>query len=341
MSLKQFQQFWRHYRSWIVLAIIGIAAIYSLLRHFTQPAGQTLTASPSPSATTAAPISSQGPVASPSVASQVSPSPSSSIPADQAIDQSAIVDTSSDIIYYHDFTSAEFKKRSITTGQETVLAPGSVFIDNVYWAPSHAKVLLALTNGQGNAVQNPFYLPSQPFGAKTIGLYEFSSQKFTPLNQNITAARFLTDDLIIYQYKDQHYNNLSISKPDGSGWRNIATLSGMLRFASAGGTVLSQLENSTSVSRYDASGKVAEQFNVPSDLSLNQSTWASSGHNAIYWTVDQNTVTIKRLSGSDTQTLTTLPKTADDFTILWDNKIGALYYDGFGGLKKLDVSSSL
>jgi hypothetical protein len=241
-------------------------------------------------------------------------------------------------LYYLDPNDNSFKKLDVVTRKITTIGTSSGYVERVAWSPDHTQLLLRMSNEQGNRVTNPLYQNDSAYGEIIVGLYTLSTKRLTRLNSNILTFSFIGNDKIIYQYQDEKYNNLSLSRPDGTRWKNIGTFNVEVEILSAGNSVLVRELNSPLVTRYGPEGKVTESFSVPAELALAQSDWPEQGMNALYWIHDDeagdNEVLVQRLSPDKVETAARLTKTSDILSILWDNKTNVFYLITFSGIEK-------
>ncbi len=235
---------------------------------------------------------------------------------------------------------------SLASESSTDLQEGSSFIDQIAWSSDQRKVVLRLTNGQGNRVENPFFRAESPYGAPLTLAYELWTGSIKNLDSHINSVAFVGPNQIIYQYRDEQQNNLALALADGSSWRNIDRLAGKAELIAAGSSVLVASEaNPHLVRRYDNRGRITETIRTPSDLTLSQSSWAPTGQRAIYWTTaqgegDQEVQTvIKYFADGQDRELTRVTQAPDQTTILWDNTTNRIYLASSNGLIELTVSA--
>lgn len=328
--MKQAFSFLKRYQYWFLGGIVLLAIIYSFSHRLANPArpvaSPTMEPTRSPSGSTASP--------------SVNPSPASS-PANESLIASPIalaeIDSLKQAIYYLDPNDNNFKRFNLTDHTITNFGQGSAYILAGAYSPNHSQIAILSSNEQGNKVANPLFQQNVPYGESFVGVYDFATKLFKQLNSKITVIAFLTDNEIIYQFQDGRYNNLSIAKPDGTGWRNIAALAGDYEIIRSGNTALVQRIGAREVLRYGAGGKLLEKYTTPADFKLSQSDWGT-GPNAVYWLVSADNIVIKRLRGKQIETVTSVPKKTEELSILWDNKTGDIYFAGFLGLQKVTNS---
>lgn len=333
MSWKDIRQFFVKYRPYIIGGILCVAALYSIFNRLT---GRKSPATPTPSAISSATFS---PTPSSALASP-SASPGISTNTTQISTAASFFPSLFDNhLYFFDFTGARIAKVSLSDQQITELAEGSDFIEAAAWSPDHTQVLLRAINGQGSKVENPFFQANQSYGEKTTLLYNLRDQTIKPLNDGIVAFAWLSDSRIVYQYQSGVFNNLSLAKPDGSGWKNIAQLKGKAAITPIGSDILVQIEGQSTLSRYSVTGEVIENITIPADFKLSRSSWSSDGSQALYTTFESNVLAIKRYSkgSTDASLVINYPTAQEDLAILWDNKNSDVYLASFEGLVKLGV----
>lgn len=332
-------------RWYLLLGLLVVAAFYSLVINRSRKGG--VTPSPSPtSVATIEPTPSSPPASSPSPSPTSSPVASSPTPSSTSLTifnptRASFPDLvpNEKALYLLNEDTATLQKIDTTNQTATDLAELSTYIEDLAWAPNHQSVLIAHQNTEGNAVHNPLYEPGAGDGQVLTGHYNLETKVFTHLNRNITAFAFITNNKIIYQYQDDKTNNLTIAKPDGTDWKNIATFKEDTQIIRAGQTALVYEVGSRLITRYDANGRSLEKYSVPADLRLYQSVWTGQGADAVYWVAGANEVVIKRLKVTGPETIATLPHAPDQWSILWDNKSGDVYLAGSEGIINVATSS--
>lgn len=243
-------------------------------------------------------------------------------------------------IYFFDHNEVVIKRLSLTTGTTDIIADSSVFVTAAAWSADRRHLLLRVINGQGNREDNIFFQPELEYGTEITLLYRLSDGQTTKLNSSIKAMVFIGNDQIVYQYDDGSANNLSLAKPDGSRWRNIAKLSGEAKIVVSGDQIIVQSADGTTI--YSKDGRPVKRLVTPDNLDLSRSSW-SSGGSAVYWTEakDPGAIELWRYN-SDDNTTTLIGQVAvktEGMAILWDNTTDTIYLSGFGGMVMVTSSA--
>lgn len=338
--MKQFWQQLKKRQGLILLTLLIFGVLFSLTSRLlgkknNATAQPTISSSSSPAtvnnSTTASPVANNSPATS-TTATTVDP-------IIQAHMQFTDYDSNEKTVYYFDFDTNRLKSYNLSTKKEQVLGELNAYVQDLRWSPNHKTVLLSLENTQGNVVPNPLYQESAEPDATVIGLYEISQRTLTPLNSSIDAFDFLTNDKIIYHYNSSGNKNISIANPDGSNWKELISFPEAATIIRAGSTAL--VANPTGkVTRYDATGKKLEVFDLPTNTTLATASFAGDGRNGIVTSTDTATKTLilTRLKPGAVEELVRLPVPDGDFRILWDNKTSDVYLAGYDGLMKVTTS---
>jgi hypothetical protein len=350
--MKQFTsalQFIKKHRVWLLVGLIIFAVLYSFINKATKRnsvANPIVTPSPIPLvSTTAQPtlVSTSSPAPSPApTTSSITPTTSPTVSlssqlipvAGSAVD----LDSASQTLYWLDPISQTFKKMDMTTRAVTEVGTVPAYLDAAIWSPDHTKLFVAIRNTQTDELPNPLYRPNIKKN-RIPAIYDPATSKLTELNANIISISFLGNQKIIYQYKDDRYNNLSVANLDGSSWKNIATPQKNTWLLWSGNTALSQVVNTTTVSRHDRNGKTTETYTVPSDFQLNQSVWSETGKSAVYWLKKDGQFIIKQIKATgEAVTLESIDIKEDDYSILWDNSNKVVYLVTFDGIRQVTTT---
>lgn len=331
--MKNIVSYVRKYRFWLIGGVLALAGLYSLLSRSTET--QPPITLPSQSS-----VTSPSPVASVSTQPAQTPLPSPSPTAEETAIGGLLfpnIDFTNQALYYYSDADSVFKKRFLASGQETILSPEIVFLNRAVWSPNKKLVLIELENRRAEDSDNRFYQNDTPEGFTVVGLLNLESQRFSRLNSGIIEYGFTNDNEIIYQYKDEKNNNLSVAKPNGSGWKNLAKLKEDVKVLGLDNSTMVQVAGERQLARYGSGGKRLDRYSIPADFILDQAAWAAMGGSAIYWVRQGKKVAIKSLIKNKEELIYSHPTRAAQLTILWDNKIGAIYLASFDGLVKLPV----
>jgi hypothetical protein len=323
-------------RSYIIVALLCIGVAISFTNKFLgkksgAPASTTVTPSAaittSPAALNLATVPTAAPTANTSLL--VAPSPLT-----EARMQFADYDAAEKTVYYFDFDTNLLKSYNISTKQEQSLGELNAYVQTLRWAPNHRSILVSMENTQGNAVANPFYQESVEPGEILVGHYDIGQRKFTALNAKMSAFDFITNDKIIYRYNDTRNKNISIANPDGSNWKELTAFPLEATIIRSGATALVATDTGK-VTRYDASGKKIESFELPANMALNGSAFIGEGRNGVVATSSSQEIVVTRLKPGAVEELVLVPAVDGDFQLLWDNKTNDVYLASYAGLAKI------
>ncbi len=326
--MKQLWTTLKQYRFWLLLGLILFAILYSLLNRGNKADKPSTIASPASSPST---LTTINPVTTPSPTPSSSPSST-----EEKISEAAIsfpdLDSENKQLYYLDDETNDLLRLDLTSKRSEKIGELSAFVNKLVWSPSHRYLLLQMENGQGNAVPNPLYQDDLNYGETIVALYDSQTKGLVRLNQNIINFSFISEDQIIYQFKDSKYNNLSIANRDGSNWKNIDRLRTEVSFQRSGSTALMQPVSGGTVQRYDIKGVRLATYTVPEEFRLPQSSWPAAGQTALYWVANPPGSSIKKLTNDKVSTIQETGPVADNFTIMWDNKSNHFYTASLEGL---------
>lgn len=116
--------------------------------------------------------------------------------------------------YYHRDTGNVYQNVLDGSSQKTVSSAALEDLIDAKWSPNKDQVI---------AVYKDLDYPHQ----KKFVLFDYNTQKATPLHKNISNLTWLSSGTqIAYHYFDLENNtgNISIAMPDGSGWKKILDL---------------------------------------------------------------------------------------------------------------------
>jgi hypothetical protein len=298
--------------------------------------GEAITPTPSPT-----------PSAAPTVTATASPTnlPTTEVSNTDVHGLFSDYDSSTKNLYYIDAITSEPKRYNFSTRDMQTLGEALPAIEALAWSPNHQKILVRTQNLQGNEVFNPFYQENKPADYTGTALYDITSKATVFLNENITSFSFLSDDQIIYQYRDFIFNNLSISQPNGKGWKNIVSLDGSVVMQRIGSTVSIQGNEVTdaidpTVIRYGIDGKQIDSFELPENVSILNSICPQKD-SCIVWDKLDDSVVISSVKGGNYKTIGEIDEDTEDFEIVWDNSEKNVYALTSSGLRLVGKSEDL
>lgn len=330
---------WQSVKKWVLPGLLVVAVLFSIgsrLLGGTKQAALTTTPTPTPISTAISP----------------SPTPTGSsndtpIEEDEPLKGSdltfqllsaepasfAAFDGQRQAIYYLSGEDSGLKRLTLASRDTDILATGWTDLQSVSWPPNGKWAVVRSLNNLSNAIANPFHRSDKSVDAVVNGYYNFDTKKFTPLADPIGAVVALNTTTIFYRYDDGSRANLSIAKPDGTGWSNVGTTTTGATLKEVASQAYIQEGIGQPIRRFDSAGKELAKLTVPSDLSLAQSSWSSNGSSAVYWIVKDGFITIKQWQDGKTQERAIIPQKSANQAFLWDNEKKALYSISASGVE--------
>lgn len=117
-----------------------------------------------------------------------------------------------------------FYKFSPDTNNSDRISPIMDVPENVIWSPTKDKVIIKIVYDKYKFEKfgSPFVDPSCEDGQEMTWVFDFNSQKFTQLNNNIQGINWF-DEKIIYDLYDttNDLSSIFIANNDGSNWKKI------------------------------------------------------------------------------------------------------------------------
>lgn len=225
--------------------------------------------------------------------------------------------------------------------QSTTLASDLPIVNRLVWSPNRATVILEAENSPNdNQVAESFKDSTLPEGYTLLISYTIADKKVNQLNRAIINSDFIGDDSIIYQYRDDQFNNLSIAQHDGTDWRNIARLNGEVRIKRYGKLAVVDGLNQQRLTVFDPSGKQVREIRRPEGFILDQSDWPSDSPTALYWTKINDKVNFSTLTNAgEVKALGSLSIAPGEIQFMWDNVTEKIYLIDDNGIAALKDSN--